>query len=240
MRPFEQEQLALALRYGISLPKVEKLKLKPPGFSLGSCYTPYFSPSGERLVVPTPNGCFLWGVDEGRKLLKLETPSNPSQFSFCADGTEVLVRNEQGQFARLALPDGGLVTKFRAKFDYRLDGLGCLGPGNESVLQLAYGGRILVLDSRTGAVLLERQLESTGYSGEVYWFAEREEAFITQSSVAGPTNRGLPCALWRWRAPFNRHEPERLQSNISSCAGFMLTSGHAAAERSSMMTVTPS
>jgi hypothetical protein len=199
----------LAFRYGVDLPTPPKLRVPLPGFAVGSCYRMTFSPDGAYLVVPTPNGSFLWDVASGTKLRKLDVPSNPGQFSFSDDGRELLVR-AQDQYARLAIPSGDTVARFKAKFRYRLDGAGCLGPGNEHVLQLAYEGRLLVLDATSGKVLLERQLERTGCDGAVHWVAALGQVVITQGSVANARNRNVPCALWRWPWPVRATEPERL------------------------------
>jgi hypothetical protein len=170
-----------------------------------------FSPCGKHLVVPTSNGAFLWDVATGTKRLKLPTPSNPGYFSFSADGGELLARSHgTGEMARIAIPTGELIARFLPKYKFRLDGTGCLGPGNGHVLQLGCEGMFLVLDATTGKVLLERQLERTGCSGEVYWLPALGQVVIAQSSVADRHNRNEPCALWRWPWPLADSSPERL------------------------------
>ena len=208
-KPYQQKQLELALRYGVDLPKPAKPKLAPPAFSIGSCETTLFSPNGDYLLVSTTNGCFLWDVASGAKLHRLRGPTNPVEFAFSADGNELLMRNEQAQFARFAIPSGELLAKFSAKYPFRLDGSGCFGPDQQTVLHLAYEGIFLVLDADNGEVLHQRQLEPTGSSGQVHWLPERGEVIVAQTSKANCRNLSTPCALWRWRWPLDAHAPER-------------------------------
>lgn len=210
LKPHQKAQLALALRYGVDLPKPAKLKFTAPAFALGACHMVLFSPDGAHLVTANVNGCWLWDVATGTKLVKLKVPSNPTCFAFSNDGSRLLVRNEGSKFAVLAIPGGERLASFTAKYEMRLDGQGCLGPDGTTILQLAYEGMFLVLDATNGKVLLQRQLDRSGYSGEVYWFAEREELVVAQTSVANWRGLSRPCALWRWRLPLETNEPERL------------------------------
>lgn len=210
MRPlhsFEIERNAMALRIGTNLPKPRKLAVPKPGFALGACERLYFSPAGTHLVVVTSNGTFLWDLATGTRGLKLAVPSNPSEVAFSVDGAQVLVRNEQGQFARLSLPDGTLLAKFKAKHRWRLDGTPGLGP-EDRVLQLAHGGLLLELDGSSGKVRRQFPLEATGYSGEIHWFPRAGAWIVAQCSVDNGRGRGVPCALWRWDA--GAPEPHRL------------------------------
>jgi hypothetical protein len=210
MRPYELERHSLALKYGTDLPRPAKLKFSLPAFSVGACETMLFSPSGEYLLVPTNNGCFLWEVATGKKLHRLKGPSNPTVFSFNFDGSKLLMRNEHAQFVIFSIPDGEAVAKFAAEHHFRVDGAGCLGPGDSTVLQLANGGILLVIDIERGEVVLQRQLEPSGYSGEVYWFPDSKEVIIAQTSIADRNNLSTPCAMWRWACPLDDHEPIRI------------------------------
>ncbi|MBD8526487.1 hypothetical protein [Pseudomarimonas arenosa] len=195
--PFEIRRNALALRIGTDLPKPRKLTVRKPGFSLGSCERMHFTPSGAHLIAVTVNGTHLWEVATGKRILKLAVPSNPTEVTFSCDGAQALVRNEQGQFVRLSLSDGSVLAKFKAKYPWRLDGTPGLGPDNR-VLQLAYEGRLLELDGKSGKVLRDLQLEPTGYSGEIYWMPQNECWMVAQRSVDNGRGRSVPCALWRW------------------------------------------
>lgn len=207
LHPFEIERNALALRIGTDLPKPRKLTVAKPGFALGSCERLHFSPSGRHLIAVTANGTFLWELATGTRILKLAVPSNPTQVAFSVDGAQALVRNEQAQFARLSLPDGAVLAKFKAKYRWRLDGTPGLGP-DDRLLQLAYDGRLLELDGNDGTVRREFQLEATGCSGEIHWFPSSGCWIVAQRSVDDGRGRCVPCALWRWdvEAP----EPRRL------------------------------
>ena len=208
-KPYQQEQLELALRYGVNLPKPARLRLALPAFPIGSCDTVLFSPSGEYLLASTSNGCFLWEAASGTKLSRLKGPTNPLEFAFSADSSELLMRNEQSQFARFAIPSGELLARFTAKYPFRLNGTGCFGPAQKTVLQLAHEGMFLVLDADNGEVLHKYQLERTGYSGQVFYLPERGEVIVAQISVANSRNLSTPCALWRWQWPLEASVPER-------------------------------
>ncbi|HEX7917452.1 hypothetical protein [Rudaea sp.] len=211
-RSFEQAQHDLALRYGVDLPELRKPKLELPAFFVGSCARMLFSPSGDYLFVKTNSGCFLWDVLRGVKLLRFEgAVQNPWEFAFSPDGSELLMRNEQSEFARFAIPSGELLVKFKAQYGMaRLDGSGCFGPDRRTVLQLAHGGMFLLLDANDGKILHQRQLEKTGVAGEVYWLPDRGEVIVAQSSHVNRLNVAAPCALWRWRWPLTEHDPQRL------------------------------
>jgi hypothetical protein len=215
MEAYKLRQNEIALRCGLDLPRIAKLRLEPPAFAVGPCNAMRFSPDGRWLVVPTNNGTWLWDVATGTKGPKLAVPSNPSEFAFSADGSVLLVRNETSQFVRLALPSGEPLARFRARYELRMDGGCALGPDNRTVLQFAYEGMLLVMDGDTGRVLLQRQLERTGYSAEIWWNAAAGEVILSQTSVAGRDEQGWPCALWRWRWPLEQHEPERVPGKWS-------------------------
>lgn len=89
-----------------------------------------------------------------------------------------------------------------------MDGTPGLGP-DDRVLQLAYGGRLLELDGNDEAVRREFQLEATGYSGEIHWFARAGCWIVAQRSCDNGRGRSMPCALWRWdvEAPDPRRQP---------------------------------
>lgn len=207
LHPYEVERNALALRIGTNLPKPRKLSLAKPGFALGSCESLYFSPGGTHLIAVTTNGTFLWELATGTRTIKLAVPSNPCEVVFSVDGAQVLVRNDQGQFVRLSLPDGSVLAKFKAKHLLRLDGTPGLSPDNR-VLQLAYGGHLLELDGNDGSVRHQFQLEATGYSGEAHWFQNAGCWIVAQRSVDNGRGRSVPCALWRWDA--GEPAPQRL------------------------------
>jgi hypothetical protein len=149
LHAYEIERNALAARVGTNLPTPRKLKLRMPGFALGSCGRLHFTPSGTHLIAVTANGTHLWDVATGERCLKLTVPNNPSEVAFSVDGAQALIRNEQGQFVRLSMPDGVVLSKFKAKHPWRLEGTPGVGP-DDRVLQLAYGGRLLELDSNNG------------------------------------------------------------------------------------------
>jgi len=155
-------------------------------------------------------------VATGRKLQKLKGLSNPTEFSFAPDGCRLLMRNEQSRIAIFSIPSGELLATFAAKHEFRMEGSGCLGPDSLTVLQLAYQGVLLVLDASNGRVLEQRQLEPTGYSGQVHWLPDRNEVFISQTSVSDRNNLSSPCALWRWACPLASHAPERLPGRWTS------------------------
>ncbi|KFN49313.1 hypothetical protein P873_11100 [Arenimonas composti TR7-09 = DSM 18010] len=200
--------LPLALRYGTDLPVPPKLELALPAFAVGSVSPMRFSPDGAHLVVPTANGTFLWDVATGTKRLKLAVPSNPDEFAFSADGRELLVRGG-AQFARLAMPSGELVAKFRAKEPLRLDGLPCLGPDAAQLLQLAAFGRVLAIDATSGRTIAGHVLDPEGCDGAVHWLADAGYALIAQRAVMDGDGR-YRSGLWRWDPPFAVNAPQRL------------------------------
>ena len=205
--PYEIERNALALRIGTDLPNPRNLSVPKPGFAVGSCERLHFSPDGLHLIAVTANGTFLWDVATGTRARKLIVPSNPTEVVFSSGGEQALVRNEQGQFVRLSLPDGDVLAKFKAKYRYRLDGTPGLGP-NDRILQLAYEGRLLEIDGSTGEVRHEFQLEATGYSGEVHCFPRVGCWIVAQRSLDNGQGQSVPCALWRW--DFDALKPHRL------------------------------
>lgn len=203
-------QLALALSYGTDLPKPAKPKIDPPGFFVGSCYRMVFSPDGERLLVSTANGCFLWDVASRRKITKLNAISNPVHFCFSADSSELLMRNESLQFARFRLDHGELIGKFTAKHKFRMDGCPCFGPDQKTVLQMSYDGLFLQLDAFSGEVLFSQQLARKTYAAGVYWLSEQGELVVSQKGVSNWLNKPTRSTLWRWRWPLNENAPVRV------------------------------
>jgi hypothetical protein len=207
----DADALALALRYGVDLPKPPRLKLDLPGFAVGSATAMLFSPSGEYLLVPTNNGVFLWDVASGTRLCKLPQPSNPFYFAFSADGSELLSRGHAtGEIVRVAIPSGEVVARFKADYAPGLVGTGCLGPGNGHVLQLGADGLFLMLDATSGRIVHQRQLEKNVCSGEVYWIPELGQVVVVQGSVVNWRKRNEPCAVWRWSWPLTETAPQRV------------------------------
>ena len=213
---YELARMTLALQYGTRLPKIEKPKIARPGFALDRCeHHAVFSPDGKYLLAPSPGRDTLWDVGTGEKLVRLNGIVHQHYFSFSPDSKILLVRNEQGLFARFSVPSGALIGTCKHPEKWRLDGTGTLipdtlTPGENLILQLAYEGKLLVMNADTGKILLRKQLDSTGYSGEVYWLPESQEVLIAQSAVSGATS-----SLWRWRWPLEQNEPERLANNFS-------------------------
>lgn len=208
---YELARMTLALRYGTRLPKIEKPKIEHPGFALDRCeYHGVFSPDGKHLLAPSPGRDALWDVDTGEKLVRLNGIVHQHYFSFSPDSKILLARNEQGLFARFAVPSGELIGTCKHAERWSLDGTGTLIPEANLILQLAYEGKLFAMNADTGKIFLRKQLDSTGYSGEVYWLQESQEVLISQSAVSGATS-----AFWRWRWPLDQNEPERLASNFS-------------------------
>ena len=227
MREIKEERRRLALRYGTNLPRPKKLKIAAPGFAIGSAESVLFSPCGNFLVANTANGAFLWDVTAGKKIARLKGISNPGYFSFSPSGDQLLMRNEVSEFARFHVPSGELIGRFSAKYELRLDGQPCMGPENETVLQLAYGGVFLALDARSGEVCFQRQMEQNTYSGAVYWIPESRELLVSQTSKSNWRNRCVPCAIWRWQWPLQDSEPHRIRGEWDSLETAFYSPGNA-------------
>jgi hypothetical protein len=170
-----------------------------------------FSPDGRWLVVSTPSGCFVWDVESGHRVRRIKGVPNPVDFSFDAAGTELLMRNEQAQFARIAIPSGELIAKFTSKFGLRHDGGCCLTPDGERVATWGCGPVFLLLDARTGDVTFQRPMELNTFGGHVYWSQPTGSLLVTlrETSSHREYARGAD-RLFRWQWPVEVNEPERL------------------------------
>jgi hypothetical protein len=219
----EQKLLELALRYGADLPKPKKPKLRSPGFFVGACNRLMFSPDGEHLFASTHAGYFFWDVQARKKISRIRGITNPWHFAFSEDGSELLMRNEYGQFARISVPDGRLISKFKAYQDLAAHGECCFGPDRATVMQMFSGGKFALLDAESGRPILSRQLESTGVDAQIFWRRDSKDILIFQSSVANWRNLQAPCAYWRWRWPLDENEPERMAGQWVRLLGGIVT-----------------
>lgn len=214
MQDFRTRQLELALRYGVNLPKPQKPGLDSPGFFVGASGPDLrFSPDGRYLYVPTGKGTFLWDVRERRKGARLSGLSNAILFAFEPDRGSVLLYNESWKFARFSVPDGDLIERFQISLKTTPVGNPCLGPDG-SLLHLDSEGALVHIDA-SGKLRLRQPLATDCYNGAVHWLSDRQELWVSQTSMHFNPRPDAPlagrhCALWCWRWPLDQHEPERV------------------------------
>lgn len=210
-RDAELRELQFAIKVGCDLPSPKAHKLKAPGFAIGSCTDVHFSPDGRYLLAATPNGCFFWDVAARKRVARIQGVPNPVAFDFHPSSSELLMRNEQGQFARVRVPDGERIGRFKARFDHRLDGGCCYSPDGASILAFGYGPQLLLLDVNDGRVVKSWPLERETNGGLLLNLWRRGEVVLTLRGTSSHADyRSGADVLLRWRWPLSEHSPERI------------------------------
>lgn len=210
-RDAELRELQFAIEVGCDLPSPKPPKPKAPGFAIGSCTDARFSPDGRYLLAATPNGCFFWDVAARKRIVRIQGVPNPVAFDFHPSGSELLMRNEQGQFARVRVPDGERIRRFKAHFEYRLDGGCCYSPDGAHILAFGYGPQLLQLDANDGRVLKSWPLERETNGGLLLNLWRRGEVVLTLRGTSSHADyRSGADVLLRWRWPLSEHLPERI------------------------------